>query len=271
MSDVPLMAPDTQQRLQKLRGQAPHAVLLHGDEGVGLEQIARWYTNQSAELIEPQKSKTSQTRTITVEVIRELYERTRSTRNDQVFVISHAELMSLSAQHAFLKLLEEPNEHVQFVLTTHYPDRLLPTVRSRTMAVLIPRVEPKVFSNWLDRLSLDATKRRQIEFAASGRPALARQLLDQPKQLEELAQVVRDAQVFIGHNRYAAASLALQYASSRDRAAGLVDAAVSVLTHTLKNTPTPAHLTRLEQLDQIQINLHGNASPRLQLLSFVVQ
>lgn len=50
---------------------------------------------------------------------------------NKVFVIEDAEKMLPSGSNALLKTLEEPNEDTYFLLMTHHPDRLLPTIISR--------------------------------------------------------------------------------------------------------------------------------------------
>lgn len=49
----------------------------------------------------------------------------------RVFVLHSCELMTVPAQHALLKSLEEPPENVLLVLCTTQPSKLLPTVLSR--------------------------------------------------------------------------------------------------------------------------------------------
>jgi DNA polymerase-3 subunit delta' len=49
----------------------------------------------------------------------------------KVALLTEAEQMHPKAANAFLKLLEEPPPQTAFVLTTAYPDRLLPTITSR--------------------------------------------------------------------------------------------------------------------------------------------
>lgn len=48
-----------------------------------------------------------------------------------VVIISRIELMRKESANAFLKLLEEPPEHILFILTTDKPEQLLPTITSR--------------------------------------------------------------------------------------------------------------------------------------------
>lgn len=53
----------------------------------------------------------------------------------QVFIVRDAEQLSISAANALLKTLEEPRPHTHFVLLTSSPERLLDTIRSRSLPV----------------------------------------------------------------------------------------------------------------------------------------
>jgi DNA polymerase III subunit delta' len=63
----------------------------------------------------------------------------------KVFIIGDAERMvsqegADQAANAFLKLLEEPNANTHIILTSSEPGALLPTIRSRAVAVRVPRL-----------------------------------------------------------------------------------------------------------------------------------
>ncbi len=71
---------------------------------------------------------------ITVEQIRQLSGDAAILPNEsegKVYIFPEADSMNISAQNAFLKLLEEPPAYVTFLLCTGNPENLLETVRSR--------------------------------------------------------------------------------------------------------------------------------------------
>ncbi|XUU59997.1 AAA family ATPase [Erythrobacter sp. HA6-11] len=73
-------------------------------------------------------------RSIRIAQIREMQQRltTRPTLGDQrVVIIDPADDMERNASNALLKSLEEPPEGTFFLLVTHRPAQLLPTIRSR--------------------------------------------------------------------------------------------------------------------------------------------
>lgn len=75
---------------------------------------------------------------IGIDIIRSLYKSTsyrHSGHKLQIVVIHDAQTMTLPAQNAFLKLLEEPPEGVRFILTCEHPQSLITTIRSRCQTV----------------------------------------------------------------------------------------------------------------------------------------
>lgn len=63
--------------------------------------------------------------------------------------VKNADLLSMEAQNALLKLLEEPPSHAIIVLATERKQKLLPTVRSRTVEINV-RFKKKHLSNNLE-------------------------------------------------------------------------------------------------------------------------
>jgi len=62
-----------------------------------------------------------------------------SENHTRYVIILHADKLTEQAQHALLKLLEEPGQYTQIILATDKPQKLLTTIRSRCVE--------KVFSN----------------------------------------------------------------------------------------------------------------------------
>jgi DNA polymerase-3 subunit delta' len=68
-----------------------------------------------------------------------------------VFILRNADELSQGAANALLKTLEEPPRNVQFVLLTNRPNRLLDTIRSRTMPVRFRGLSDAVLAQILER------------------------------------------------------------------------------------------------------------------------
>ncbi|HEV7720048.1 MAG TPA: DNA polymerase III subunit gamma/tau [Iamia sp.] len=69
-----------------------------------------------------------------VEDVRALIERVAlgSPGRTKVYILDEVHMLSAGASNALLKTLEEPPDHVVFVLATTDPQKVLPTIRSRT-------------------------------------------------------------------------------------------------------------------------------------------
>ncbi|HEU5083226.1 MAG TPA: DNA polymerase III subunit gamma/tau [Acidimicrobiales bacterium] len=69
-----------------------------------------------------------------VDAMRDLLSRVSmgTSGNRKVYVLDEVHMLSTAASNALLKTLEEPPEHVVFVLATTEPEKVLPTIRSRT-------------------------------------------------------------------------------------------------------------------------------------------
>jgi DNA polymerase-3 subunit delta' len=68
-----------------------------------------------------------------------------------VVIVRAAHELSQQAANAFLKTLEEPPARVHFILITSQPNRLLDTVRSRTLAVRFGPLSEEVVATILER------------------------------------------------------------------------------------------------------------------------
>lgn len=79
------------------------------------------------------------------------------------------EAMNEEAANKILKILEEPWEKTLFILVSEQPDRLLPTILSRTQEVAVPRIAADVLERAaLERGVTDPVKARNMARLAGG-------------------------------------------------------------------------------------------------------
>lgn len=120
-------------------------------------------------------------------MVREI--RLRATRRpaigeSSVFLIGDAERMvpqasSPQAANAFLKLLEEPPPDTLIVLTSSRPGELLPTIRSRTLAVRVTPPDPAVAAQFLEReVGMNRAVARTLARRSQGAVGLALRMAD---------------------------------------------------------------------------------------------
>jgi len=91
-------------------------------------------------------------RKITVPQIRALLENTEMPPSEapfKVFIFSEPERMNAEAANAILKTLEEPRHFVKFILVSHRPNQLLPTIRSRCQMLKFPELSQTAIQKFL--------------------------------------------------------------------------------------------------------------------------
>lgn len=89
---------------------------------------------------------------ISVDQVRELAEflgLSSHRANMRIVLLHPAEALNAASANALLKMLEEPPPGVLFILVTHQPQRLLPTIRSRCNKVDMPFPERAEAETWL--------------------------------------------------------------------------------------------------------------------------
>ncbi len=155
-------------------GNMPHALLLHGEVGVGLRHFA---DRLASALLCPRDDKPcgdchacrlhsggnhpdfclvaaeKEEGEIKVGQIRDLLSFLQISRHYEALktvLIRDADMMNRVAANSLLKMLEEPPAGVILLLTSHHPFRLPATVRSRCQSVRLNRSEPQVGAGTLD-------------------------------------------------------------------------------------------------------------------------
>lgn len=74
----------------------------------------------------------------------------------RVYILDEAHMLSKGAANALLKTLEEPPEHVVFILATTDPQKLLPTLRSRTQHFEVHLLDTAQLTALVDEVVADA-------------------------------------------------------------------------------------------------------------------
>ena len=173
----------------------PHALLLHGEDGVGVENFSECLVRTLLCLGENKPCGNCRTcklytgsnnpdfykigvekedGEIKIKQIRELIPFLQVPRHYnmlKIALIQNADLMNYAAASSLLKMLEEPPEHVLIVLTSHHPFRMLATVRSRCQTIHLRSPNQRQSCIWLAKacdISESEAKRRLI--SCSWRP-----------------------------------------------------------------------------------------------------
>ncbi|MDR2565604.1 MAG: DNA polymerase III subunit gamma and tau, partial [Bifidobacteriaceae bacterium] len=71
----------------------------------------------------------------------------------KVFVLDEAHMVSREGFNALLKIVEEPPPHVKFIFATTEPNKVLPTIRSRSHHYPFRLVPPGLMTSYMEELS----------------------------------------------------------------------------------------------------------------------
>lgn len=117
----------------------------------------------------------------------------------RIVIIRDADTMTVEAQNAFLKTLEEPPEQTGIFLTSHRPSVLLATILSRVKKISYPQISETEISDYLtSQLGITSAIAREASALSSGRLGLAiklaktADLLAEYKTRAQLAETLND-------------------------------------------------------------------------------
>lgn len=204
------------------RQNLPHAFLLNGPEGIGIDRFARAFverlfclkpdnnyacgtckgcqllkaeTHSDLSVVAPDEPG----KMIKVDDIRALcasLEKTAQQGGWKVAVIAPAEAMNKAAYNALLKNLEEPQPNTLIILLTHRAGLIPATIRSRCQIENMPIPSTEVALSWLNAVAGEDPKHSKVLDLAQGLPLLALKYLQgegmqERQQMEALLGAVR--------------------------------------------------------------------------------
>ncbi|MCB2084270.1 MAG: DNA polymerase III subunit delta', partial [Sphingomonadaceae bacterium] len=202
-------------------------------------------------------------RNISVGQIRQMQQRliTRPTLGDRrAIIIDPADDMEPSASNALLKSLEEPPEGTFFLLVSHRPARLLPTIRSRCRLLRFhalgdDQVEQAVRREAQDA---DAATIQASVAAASGSPGVALEFVEQGlgRLYGLMEQLVREGDRDFAVRGQLAEAIGAR--PKREAMQAALDLARSILAARIGDADRPAQRAMIEAHGEL-VRLAGQA------------
>lgn len=196
-------------------GKGHHAILIEGPEGIGKatlafrfanhvlshpdpasaperiadpdpnsavsRQIASGASHNLLHLARPVDEKTGKVKSaITVDEVRragKFFSQTSGTGNWRIVIIDPADDMNRNAANAILKILEEPPKRAMFLVLSHAPGKLLPTIRSRCLPLKLAPLDDHALVSALAHLGIQGEGQALLS-AAKGSVGEALKLLN---------------------------------------------------------------------------------------------
>ncbi len=121
----------------------------------------------------------------------------------RVAVVEGAHRMNEDAQNALLKTLEEPPAGATLILCADEPERLLPTVRSRTATLRLGLLGVRAIESLLGERGVDPPRAARLARLAAGRPGLALAYAAAPRAVDAREEISRSLLDLIAEGRSA--------------------------------------------------------------------
>lgn len=200
-----VLHPTTSDQLHQFTVRPSHAVLVLGPEGIGkgtiTHDLAASLLDRTAESLETYpylKIVTPDKQSISIESVRDLQQFAKlkvpseGKSISRIAIIEQAELLTIEAQNALLKLLEEPPIDTVLILAAANDQSLLPTIRSRVQIITIQEPQADEIKKYFSDLDFDAAKIQQAYLMSGGLPGLMQALLSENEE-HPLVQATQQA------------------------------------------------------------------------------
>lgn len=268
----PTLHPSTKHLVDTYLKNPTQSLLLSGPAGIGTQSLANYLAyalharTDDIHLITPDEKLT-----IAIERIRELYALTRSIYNSpRVIIIDDAENMSLAAQNALLKLLEEPTNQTYFILTSHQPQLLLSTIRSRMQNIELRPISPEDSRAILKQQKITSDMEKQMLFIAQGLPAELHRLSNNSEYFAAKAAVVTKARTLLQAKQYERL-LVIKDIKDREQAIETVYMLGKLLEFTVLRQKRIDLATSLDIIETVIGRLRANGNVKIQMLYLVTK
>jgi DNA polymerase-3 subunit delta' len=172
-----------------------------------------------------------------------------------------ADRLTLPAQNALLKTLEEPPAGTTIIMTAQEPMALLPTVLSRCRQLFLPRLPQSAIAAFLQEHGSDSAAAEEIAAASRGLPGLAIIFSDDSASLAEEGRRAAQVRQFLQTSSlFERLQLAAQIAAAGNRSDYLTELAAQVRSAARRDAPGAA--AQLASVGRLQQHLQANVNPK---------
>jgi DNA polymerase III subunit delta' len=206
-----IIHPETNRQIDNFLNKPSHALLLSGQIGSGKVSLARDIATKTLNLdasLDDYPYKLiigSEETSIGIEPIRQLdsflsLKVPRTSSFNRVVIIENAHNLTIEAQNALLKTLEEPPVSTLIILTSSNTEALLPTITSRTQVISVKKPAISELTSYFKTEGYDQKDIDQAYSISGGLPGLMTALLSQSDHV--LVQATDIARQFLKSTFY---------------------------------------------------------------------
>jgi DNA polymerase III delta prime subunit len=280
--------PATKSQYERIIKNPPHGLLINGSDGVGKTAIAQQLL---AEILAVTMDKLNSypyylqisaiDNSISIDTVREIKHffelktiGAQSIRRG--ILIEHAESLTIEAQNALLKTIEEPPADSVIVLTVGHEQLLLPTIVSRLQRFTVHRPKDKETFKHFSALINNLTKITAALALSNGLPGLTHAILfseDHPLLLG-----IEKAKTFLRASKFTRLNLIDEYVQQKDSLLMIMQALLRIAESSLQKAAQKEDNKSIIQWEKIlaaaykaENSLLLNAQPKLVLNNLILE
>lgn len=269
---------NTKQNLQQFLSSDNHALLVIGTKGSGKKTLLEAIAHELGATRPEQRIVIDDSEpSISINQARNL--RTSlglQPLKNSVFVvmIPSAEKLTIEAQNALLKLLEEPPENTYFLLSTDNKSSLLPTVISRTNTIRLNKIPVEQITEYFVKQNYDISKIKTVLALSGGNIGLAKRLLED--QAEDFKDDISSSKQILSANLSDRLLMVEGLVKDKTKIKNLLSALERVLYAGFsaareKRTNIDSWGKKLKAVEESMAALDDNVTARLVLLRLMLQ
>lgn len=286
-----VLHPATEKRLFGFTSNPSHALIIAGPEGIGKKSVS---TKVAAQLLKLDQAEVlakypyitlvePDGQSVSIDAIRELIRFTKlkianpNGAIKRLAIINHAELLSIEAQNALLKLLEEAPADTVLILNATSELSLLPTIRSRAQIISVQVPQSGQIVRHFSRLGYQPTAIRQAYLMSGGLPGLMHALLENTVE-HPLTQAADAARILLKSDVFTRLTTTDALAKQRQEALRILFMVKQMAHAAISQNSTKGSARSLTKWHKIlraaysaESALQRNAQPKLALTNFVLQ
>ncbi|MEO7617520.1 MAG: AAA family ATPase [Candidatus Saccharibacteria bacterium] len=182
----------------------------------------------------------------------------------RIVIIDQAESLTVAAQNALLKLIEEPPSRTNIILVTTSIEHFLPTVRSRCRNVFFPALSVSQVKQYLIEQGIESLLATDLAELSGGAIGTALGLHADPALFEQRSKLSGRIEKMVSTSLFERLIIAKELAEQKDATAVIIE----LLHYEIK---TNAQGTQLLGLERLRSQLNSNVAPRAAYERFALE